>query len=157
MDIIVLLWLVFLFGPPVTALVSGAACGVSCSRSTSGVVRLWYALPLSLGIGLVIGLAGVVLNVIVAVLLFFGVAYATAGEGDDWATPGMGIVAVATTIAAPVAAWVLGESLILRRRRWGVNQHLEPTRMGVAPKSEGPPLLRWAFFLNLGIRVTCGR
>ena len=117
MNTIALLWLVFLFGPPVMALVSGAACGVSCSRCTSGGVRLRYALLRSMGIGLVIGLAGVVLNVIVAVLLFFGVAYATAGEGDDWVTPGMGIVAVATTIAAPVATWVLGESLILRRRR----------------------------------------
>ena len=79
----------FLFGPPLMALVSGAACGLSCSRSTSGVVRLRYALPQSMGIGLVIGLAGVVLNAVVAVLLFFLVAYATSGEGDDWVTLGM--------------------------------------------------------------------
>ncbi len=117
MNTIALLWLVFLFGPPVMALVSGAACGVSCSRCTSGGVRLRYAPPRSMGIGLVIGLAGVVLNVIVAVLLFFWVAYATAGEGDDWVTPGESIVAGAAMVVATVATWVLGESLILRRRR----------------------------------------
>ena len=51
MNTIALLWLVFLFGPPVMALVSGAACGVSCSRCTSGGLRLRYALPQSMGIG----------------------------------------------------------------------------------------------------------
>ena len=117
MNTIALLWLVFLFDPPVMALLSGAARGVSCSRCTSGGVRLRYALPRSMGIGLVIGLAGVALNVIVAVLLFFWVAYATAGEGDDWVTPGASIVAVAAMVVATVATWVLGESLILRRRR----------------------------------------
>ncbi len=111
MNTMILLWLAFFFGP----LVSGVACGLSCSRSTAGVGRLWYALLLSLGIGLVIGLAGIVLNGIVAALLFLGMSQGIGGP--DWLTPGVSIVAVFTTVAAPVATWILGESLILRRRR----------------------------------------
>ena len=93
MNIIALLWLVFLFGPPLTALVSGAACGVSCSP-----VHLWSRAPMACA-SAVVGHRPRYWTCRCRAecdrrrIVVFLVAYATAGEGDDWVTPGASIVA----------------------------------------------------------------
>ena len=117
MNTIALLWLVFLFGPPVMAPRPGRglwrvlqpvhvwrrASKVCASAVVGHRSRYWTCRCRA--------------ECDRRSIVVFWVAYTTAGEGDDWVTPGASIVAVATTIAAPVATWVLGESLILRRRR----------------------------------------
>ena len=97
---------------------------------------------------LVIGLAGVALNVIVAVLLLFWVAYATAGEGDDWVTSGASIVAGAGLVE------LVGNVARVSVFRAFCNKAVgSPLRSGQARQVRRVPFALLAHWLNLCLRL----
>ena len=109
-----LLALGVLFGPPVTALASGLLCGLVRRNDTPTLPFSRFPVVTGLATGLVVGIVGVSLNIAIVIMAYFRKTSANNFTSGELAFAG--VVAIVTTIGAPVVTYLLGELLIVGRQ-----------------------------------------
>ena len=103
-----------LFGPPVTALASGLLCSLACRNDAPKLPFSRFPVVTGLATGLIVGIVGTSLNLAIVIMAYFRKTSTNNFTSGEIAFAG--VVAIVTTIGAPLVTYVLGELLIVGRQ-----------------------------------------